>query len=201
MDEKALTVGSAVAAFGASLCCLGPLVLGGLGFGAVLVSTFAPLRPYFLTLSGALLALGFYFAYRRPKAMEACEGDVCAPQSRGRRLAKPLLWLGALAVAALALFPVYGAKLVPTATVAAPTPAVALETTELKIGGMTCEACAGVVLNNLLAVPGVAEAQVDFPGARARVKYDPAKTHPSELVSAVSRAGYTAEIFDPSRGR
>jgi len=196
MNEKALTVGSGLAAFGASLCCLGPLVLGGLGFGAVLVSTFAPLRPYFLALSGALLGLGFYFAYRKPKAGQACEGEVCLPDSRGRRLAKPLLWLGTLAVAALALFPVYGARLVPTATVAAPAPAAALETTELKIGGMTCEACAGVVHNNLVAVPGVAEAQVDFPTGRARVKYNPAQTDTTKLIEAVNAAGYKAELGD-----
>jgi copper chaperone CopZ len=146
------------------------------------------------------LALGFYFAYRKPKASPACEGEVCAPDSRSRRLAKPVLWLAALAVAALALFPLYGAKLVPTATVAAPTPAATLATAELKIGGMTCEACAGVVHNSLVAVPGVAEAEVDYPAGRARVTYDPNQTVPSDLISAVSRAGYTAEIFDPSRG-
>jgi hypothetical protein len=56
MKERSLAIGSALAALLASLCCLGPLLLG----GAVLVATFAPLRPYFLAVSGVLLAGGFY---------------------------------------------------------------------------------------------------------------------------------------------
>lgn len=67
MKDNTFTLGSVVAAFLASLCCLGPLLLGGLGLGTVLVATFAPLRPYFLALSAFLLAMGFYFVYRKPK--------------------------------------------------------------------------------------------------------------------------------------
>ncbi len=198
MNEKFLTVGSALAAFGASLCCLGPLVLGGLGFGAVLVSTFAPLRPYFLTLSGGLLALGFYFVYRKPGATEACEGEVCAPDSRARRVAKPVLWLATLAITALALFPLYGAKLVGTPMPTAKATVEQLETAELKISGMTCEACAGVVKYNLMDTAGVAEAEVDYPTGHATVKYDRSQTEPAALIEAVNATGYKAEISGPS---
>ncbi len=59
MKERSLAIGSALTAFLASLCCLGPLLLGGAGLGAMLVATFAPLRPYFLAVSGILLAGGF----------------------------------------------------------------------------------------------------------------------------------------------
>ena len=103
MKERSLAIGSTLAALLASLCCLGPLVLGGAGLG--LVATFAPLRPYFLAVSGVLLAGGFYLVYRKPKTAEACAGETCAPESRTRRMAKPLLWVAALAVAALAFFP------------------------------------------------------------------------------------------------
>lgn len=194
MNEKFLTLGSTIAAFGASLCCLGPLVLGGVGLGAVLVATFTPLRPYFLAVSTVLLALGFYFVYRKPKPAEACEGEVCAIDSPARRWARPLLWLATLAVVALALFPYYGAKLVPTPTVAATAPDVTLQTAELKISGMTCEACAGVVKAKLLETPGVAEAEVHYPAGHGLVKYDPAKTDPAELVEAVNSTGYKASL-------
>ena len=73
MKEKSLAIGSAFAALSASLCCLGPLLLGSAGLGAVLVGTFAPLRPYFLTISMILWAGGFYWIYRKPKG-EACAG-------------------------------------------------------------------------------------------------------------------------------
>jgi hypothetical protein len=59
MKERSLAIGSTLAALLASLCCSGPLVLGGAGLGAVLVATFAPLRPYFLAVSGVLLVGDF----------------------------------------------------------------------------------------------------------------------------------------------
>ncbi|MEE9235472.1 MAG: mercuric transporter MerT family protein [Candidatus Acidoferrales bacterium] len=194
MTDKFLTLGSTLAAFLASLCCLGPLLLGGLGLGAALSATFTPLRPYFLGASAVLLGLGFYFVYRQPKAPEVCEGEVCAPDNRTGRLAKPLLWLATLTVAALALFPVYGGKLLSATSAAAPAATPAVETVELEISGMTCEACAGVVQSYLLEAPGVAEAEVDYAAGRARVKYDPQQTNPVLLVEAVDRSGYQASL-------
>ena len=192
MNERAFAVGSTLAAFVASLCCLGPLVLGGLGLGAVLVATFAPLRPYFLALSAVLLVLGFYFVYRAPKPAAACEGEVCVPEGRAQRLARPLLWLATLAMLALALFPYYGARLLPTP--AASASAAGLETVELKIAGMDCEACAGVIRAKLLETPGVAEATVSYPEGRAIVKYDPGQADPAQLVAAINATGYRASL-------
>ncbi len=192
MNERSFAIGSTVAAFVASLCCLGPLVLGGVGLGAALVATFAPLRPYFLAVSAILLAAGFYFVYRKPKVSPACEGEVCAPDNRTHRMAKPLLWLATVAVAALAFFPSYGVKLVGTRTTAAPAAAVAFETVELKIAGMDCEVCASVIQRKLLETPGVVQAEVHYPAGNATVKYDPARTAPGRLVEAVSTTGYRA---------
>lgn len=194
MNEKSLAIGSTLAAFVASLCCLGPLILGGVGLGAVLVATFAPLRPYFLTLSVVLLVAGFYFVYRKPKRAEACEGEVCAPQSRTRRMAKPLLWLATVGVAALAFFPYYGTKLVAARTVAVPAAVVDLKTAELKIAGMDCEVCASVIQRKLTETPGVAHAEVHYPSGNATVKYDSTRIAPAQLVEAVNGTGYKASL-------
>jgi len=194
MNEKITTAGAAAAAFVASLCCLGPLLLGGAGASAALVATFAPLRPYFLALSAGLLGAGFYFAYRKPKTSQACAGEVCAPESRTRRIAKPLLWIATVAVLALALFPWYGGRLASGTTVSSPTAGATVRTAELKVSGMVCEACAGIVKRKLLETPGVAAAEVDYPGGRATIKYDPAKTDPHELADAVNATGYKASL-------
>jgi len=194
MNEKILTFGSTIAALVASLCCLGPLILGSVGLGAALLATFAPLRPYFLTLSAALLAGGFYFAYRKPKSAQACEGQACAPKNRVGRLAKPLLWLATAVVVALAFFPSYGGKLVTTPKVAVPPAMTAFQTAELKIVGMECEVCAGVIQRKLLETPGVAQAEVLYPAGQAIVKYDPTKATPARLVEAVHTAGYKASV-------
>jgi mercuric ion transport protein len=192
MNEKSLALVSTIAAFAASLCCLGPLVLGGIGLGAALVATFAPLRPYFLALSAILLAGGFYFAYRKPKPSEACAGETCAPRGGTRRMAKPLLWLATLAVAALAFFPSYGVRLVGTPAVAAPNSSATLQTTELKITGMDCEVCAGVIQRKLLETRGVVKAEVRYLAGSAMVQFDPAQIDTQKLIAVVNDTGYKA---------
>ena len=197
MKEKSLAIGSTLAAFLASMCCLGPLLLGGAGLGAALVATFAPLRPYFLAMSTILLAGGFYFVYRKPKAAEACAGETCAPQSGIRRKAKPLLWLATLAVAALALFPSYGVKLIGTPAAAAPNPSATLQTAELKITGMDCEVCAGLIQRRLLETQGVVKAEVQYPAGSATIEFDPLQTSPVNLIAVVEGTGYKAAPSKP----
>ena len=196
MGDKFFAVGSIGAAFVASLCCIGPVVLGGLGLGAALASTFEPLRPYFLAMTAVLLALGFYALYRKPAAREACEGEVCAPDGRPKRAAKAMLWLASVAVLALALFPYYGGQLIGAAAAkSSVAESVQLETVELKIAGMTCEACAGTVKYTLMETPGVADAEVNYPAGRATVQYDPDQTDTAKLIKAVDATGYQASLL------
>ena len=62
----------------------------------------------------------------------------------------------------------------------------------LRISGMHCAACAGLVEQALLRVPGVREAQVSAAGERARVHWNPGQTQAAAIVAAVRRAGYDA---------
>jgi copper chaperone CopZ len=193
MKEKSLAIGSTLAAFVASLCCLGPLLVGGAGFGALLVATFAPLQPYFLTLSVVLLATGFYLIYRKPKAGKACgAGETCEPGSGARRMAKSLLWIAAVAVAVLAFFPSYGFKLVARPAVSGPVSFATLQTAELKISGMDCPVCSGLVQRRLLESPGVVKAEVRYPAGSATVEFDATRTNIEKLLAVVKDAGYEA---------
>ena len=63
---------------------------------------------------------------------------------------------------------------------------------EFAIEGMTCASCVMRVEKKLKKVPGVAEAAVNLATERARVAYDPARTTPADLVTAVKAAGYGA---------
>ncbi len=199
MKDKSFALGSVLAAFVASLCCLGPLLLGSVGLGAVMVAMFAPLRPYFLAVSAVLLAAGFYLVYRKPRLNQACEGETCTPESNTRRLAKPLLWLATLAVAALAFFPSYGVKLVGAPAVAAPNSSATLQTAGLKITGMDCEVCAGLVERKLLETRGVVKAEVRYPAGSATVQFDPSQTDPEKLIAVVNSTGYKASPSNPEQ--
>jgi Cu2+-exporting ATPase len=62
----------------------------------------------------------------------------------------------------------------------------------LRLSGMYCAACAGIIEQALAGVDGVSQATVSASGQRAAVLWDPQRTRPSLLVEAVRRAGYDA---------
>ena len=196
MNDKSLVAGSVITAGLASLCCIGPIVFGGLGATAVaLGAKFETLRPYFLTLTGIFLSLGFYFVYRKPKEEEACKSAVCEPP-RFTRWAKPSLWLVTGVVILLALFPnYYGAFRTEGASVPAGN-ASSLPTEELEIEGMTCEACAAGIESALRDLPGVAHAQVSFAQKRAQINYDPLKVSSEKFIDTVAKTGYKASKIE-----
>jgi P-type Cu2+ transporter len=62
----------------------------------------------------------------------------------------------------------------------------------LRIGGMHCSACAGMVEQALKALPGVLDARVSASAHCATVRWDARLTHASALVRTVEAAGYQA---------
>lgn len=94
---------SVVAAFLASLCCVGPLVFALLGIGgAGVLVKFEPYRPVFAVLTLGLLGGGFYFSYRKPVPTDDCE--ICEIP-RTQKLGRFLLWVATLMVAGFLSFP------------------------------------------------------------------------------------------------
>jgi len=66
-----------------------------------------------------------------------------------------------------------------------------METTVLKIDGMTCGGCAKSVTRALTAVPGVSKAEVSLEQAQATVEFDPGRVDPARLAEAVEDAGFS----------
>ena len=104
---------SGLAAFLASICCLGPLVLVAIGVSGAWIgnlTAFEPYQPVFITIALACLGYGFYLVYRRPKAAECAEGSYCARPSSHRN-AKIGLWVATVLIIIAVGFP-YAARLV-----------------------------------------------------------------------------------------
>ncbi|MFJ1733455.1 heavy metal translocating P-type ATPase [Streptomyces sp. NPDC088254] len=78
-------------------------------------------------------------------------------------------------------------------------PALALVTTDLTVGGMTCAACVRRVEKKLAKLDGVT-ATVNLATGRARVSH-PGAIRPGDLVATVEKAGYTAAIPEPPEKR
>ena len=68
----------------------------------------------------------------------------------------------------------------------------------LLLEGMTCASCALRIEKGLKKVIGVTSASVNLATERAAVSYDPTVASPADLVTAVARAGYSAEEVTPT---
>ena len=87
LSAKGSLVAGVLAAIGASVCCVGPLVLLALGIGGAWVGSltaFEPYRPLFIGLTLLFLGLGFRKLYLVPQV--CAPGTACAdPQTVKRQ--------------------------------------------------------------------------------------------------------------------
>lgn len=99
--------GGTLAAIGASLCCVGPLVLVSLGIGGAWVSsltTLEPARPIFMLATVALFGAAYWKLHRAP---EACKPDEACADPRARSRQRTIFWAMLIVVVPLLTFPWY----------------------------------------------------------------------------------------------
>ena len=107
MNMKPTLWAGALAAVGASLCCVAPLVLVSLGLGGAWLSTLTglePYRPIFIVLTLGLLALAWNKLYRQPAVCEP--GRACADGAVQRRQ-RLIFWSVAALLLLMLAFPLY----------------------------------------------------------------------------------------------
>ena len=102
------SIAAGLAAVGASLCCIGPLVLIALGIGGTWVSyltALEPYRPVFVAVTLVFLFLAFRKLYINPR--QCAPNDACAIPTvlRNQRI---IFWLVTVLLVALLTFPYYG---------------------------------------------------------------------------------------------
>ena len=68
-----------------------------------------------------------------------------------------------------------------------------METTEIKVTGMSCGGCVKSVTTVLTALPGVAKAEVSLEDRRARVEFDAGRVTREDMKRAIVDAGFEAE--------
>ena len=102
--KNSLVAGS-LAALGASVCCVGPLVLLMLGIGGAWIANLTalePLRPWFIAATLLFLGLAFRRLYLQPQVCEP--GVVCADPIVVKRQ-RLIFWTVALALSLLLSVP------------------------------------------------------------------------------------------------
>ncbi|MEX0269909.1 heavy metal translocating P-type ATPase [Leptolyngbyaceae cyanobacterium UHCC 1019] len=68
-----------------------------------------------------------------------------------------------------------------------------MDTTILKLRGMSCASCANNIETAICSVPGVTQANVNFGAEQASVTYDSTQTDIATIQKAVDAAGYAAQ--------
>lgn len=109
--NKRSMIAAIIAATGASLCCIGPLVLLGLGIGGTWISTLTALEPYrpiFIGITLVFLFMAFRKLYLLPR--QCAPEDACAMPAtlRNQRI---IFWVVTVLLIALLTFPYYGVAL------------------------------------------------------------------------------------------
>jgi mercuric ion transport protein len=102
---KGSLIAGVLAAIGASVCCVGPLVLLTLGIGGAWVANltaFDPLRPWLIAATLVFLGLAFRRLYLQPQVCEP--GAACAEPIVLKRQ-RLMFWIVAVALLVLLLVP------------------------------------------------------------------------------------------------
>jgi len=161
-----------------------------LGVGAAGVGAFFDgLRPYMLVLVGILLLVLFRRAFGSQAA--CADEESCATDAARKGARRNFLMATAVAIV-LASYPYWSSALQggsgPRAGGAAFAEASAQgRLLEVRISGMTCEACAATARSAIIAVSGVEDASVDAESGRASIIVQP-KRKPDVVQAAVADA-------------
>lgn len=102
---KGSLIAGVLAAIGASLCCVAPLLLLTLGVGGAWMANLTalePIRPFFIAATLVFLGLAWHGLYRAPRA--CAPGTPCAaPQTLQRQ--RRVFWLMTVLLAMLLALP------------------------------------------------------------------------------------------------
>ena len=105
LNVRGSLVAGVLAAIGASVCCVGPLLLLALGVGGAWISNLTamePIRPLFIAVTLLFMALAFRRLYLVP---QACEPGTACADPRTLKRQRRVFWFVALALAGLLAVP------------------------------------------------------------------------------------------------
>lgn len=108
-DEKKswANMGAVLTAIGASVCCVGPLLLLSLGVSGAWISSlaaFEPVRPVFIVLTLVFIGLSYRKLYLMPKN---CEEDKRCALPDNQKKQKLTFWVSSILIFLLLAFPWY----------------------------------------------------------------------------------------------
>lgn len=190
MNTGKLAGTSIVTAIAASLCCITPVLalIAGSGSIASSFSWIEPARPYLIGFTIAVLIFAWYQKLR-PQLKDDCG---CAVEHKSNFLhSKNFLLLVTLFAGLTITFPFYAKAFFPKDQKATLNVEKSkIQTVELNIKGMTCEACEAHVNHEVNKLPGVVRSMVSYEKKNAIIQFDPSKISIIQIIDAVHKTGY-----------
>lgn len=185
-------IAAITAAIGASICCLGPLILVGLGVSGAWIgnlSAFEKYRPLFMLITSGFLAFTFYKVYFKPEK-DCSETDSSCTNPKADKINKIVLWSVTVVVVGMLISP----NIIPFLVSNNKAQSVLTKQVTLNVEGMTCGACSVAVKESLERVDGVQKANVTMNPPEAVVIYDPTKVTVKQLTEATKNVGYPTSV-------
>ena len=198
--DRITIVNVILAALTASICCVGPLLLIGLGVSGAWIGNLTllePFRPYLMTLTFGILGYAFYKIYKRN--LENCEPGSYCSNPKSDKINKIVLWISTVFVFGLLSVPYLAEEILASENVSIENGSeqfLEIKTITLSVPGMNCASCPLTVQKSLKKLEGVMSAKVTFKDKKAVVQYNPLKVVPENLIAATTNSGYPSTIIE-----
>ena len=174
----------------ASLCCITPVLalIAGSGSIASSFSWIEPARPYLIGITIAVLGFAWY---QKLKSLPTDDCGCAVDVKPNFLQSKTFLLIITLFSALMISFPSYAKAFFPKNEKAVIiTEKSTIQTVELNIKGMSCEACEAEVNHEVNKLPGIIESTVSYKNRNAIIKFDASKTTIKEITGAINATGY-----------
>ncbi|MBC8311959.1 MAG: hypothetical protein H8E72_06605 [Candidatus Marinimicrobia bacterium] len=177
-------LGSILTAFGASLCCTGPLILMAFGVTSVGIFSFIePLRPYLTIIALSVLSYSFYKVFR--KQPDCCESDKLKMKSQ-----KISLFIMTPVILGFLAFPNFIST--PENKEFTSINKQHEKISEWSITGMTCQGCANGLEGAMSKIMGMSKCSVIYESQSMICQTDPQTISENEIKELVTQVGYKA---------
>jgi len=189
-DKKIIT--GVLAAIGASLCCITPVlaVLAGSTGMASSFSWMEPFRPYLIALTVFVLAYAWWDKLKPQKQGLEC---ACEPDEEGNVsfwYTKRFLAIVTIFSAVMLSFPYWGDTFISSNKQAIAIEKQNVQNIEVAIEGMTCKACEATIEKVVLETGGVGSVKASSEKKNALISFDKTKIDRETIAKAIATTGY-----------
>ena len=188
-NSKGAAATGVLAALAASSCCIPPIIatIAGVGGASSSLSWMEPLRPYLIGL--AIVAIGYaWYSHLKPKKADDCGCEIEKPkfyQKRGFLIGMTLFAAVSITIPYYShiFFPDNKKEVIIIDN-------NDIQEVEIKIEGMTCDACQNHVDFAVNELNGIVSVKTSYQNKSAIIEFDTTQTSIQQINQAINSTGY-----------